>query len=306
MPISGTPAAPPSGAPALCSVSYSSLDVPDGNTTAVNGVNNSGTMAGSYFDAQGIEHGFILSGGQLSVVNAPNAVQTVDPPNRPGVGNGTELTAIANSGAAVGNYVYVNTQTGDRYRNSFMYQNGQFKDVGDGSFSFAQGINSAGVAVGSETIVGCCGSSWIRNPDGSLSRFSKTGKGEEASTPEGINDSGQIAGPDFIYTPTISVPPYPAQQITGPANGNIEQLTLPGMTAANVQGMNSSAQLVGYYSPSPGATTQLGWMRTSRDSYCTLSVPGAVTTHAMDLSDAGLIVGWYSDANKAQHGFVAK
>lgn len=278
--------------------------MPNGNTTALNGINNSGAMAGSYFDQQGIEHGFVLAGGQVTVVNDPNAVQTVAPPDRPGGGNGTELTAIANSGAAVGNYVYVNSQTGDRYENSFQYQNGQFKDVGDGSFSFAHGINSVGVAVGGESIVGCCSSSWIRNPDGSLSRFSKTGNGQEASTPEAINDSGQIAGPDFIYTPTVTVPPYPS--LAGPANGSIEQLTYPGMVAANAEGMNSSAQLVGYYAPAAGIVTQLGWMRTSRDSYCTLSVPGAVSTHPMDLNDADQIVGWYTDANKAQHGFVAK
>jgi hypothetical protein len=94
--------------------------------------------------------------------------------------------------------------------------------------------------------------------------------------------------------------------MAGPANGAIEQLTFTGMAAANVQGMNSSDQLVGYYSASPTSTVQLGWMRTSRDSYCTLSVPGAASTHAMDLNDAQQIVGWYTDANNNQHGFVAK
>lgn len=284
-------------------MSYSSLDVPNGTATTINGINNSGTTAGSYVDQQGIGHGFILSGGQVTTVNNPNAVLTLDPKLRPR-GNGTELMAIANNGAAVGDYVYVDSQTGDRYQNSFTFQNGQFKDVGDGSFSFAHGINSAGVAVGGESIVGCCSSSWIRNPDGSLSHFSKTGKGEEPSTPAAINDSGQLAGPDFIFTPNGSVPPYPL--MNGPATGSIEQLTFPGMVAANVQGMNSSAQLVGYYAPAVGATNQLGWMRTSRGSYCTVSVPGAVTTHPMGLNDAGQIVGWYTDANKATHGFVAK
>src|ERR1039457_3314723 len=70
-------------------------DYPGATWTSASGINDAGTIVGSFGDAQGLSHGFILNGGIYSYLDYPG-------------GLGTNARAINNLGAILGYYgVYV-------------------------------------------------------------------------------------------------------------------------------------------------------------------------------------------------------
>jgi hypothetical protein len=261
-------------------------------------------MVGSYADQKSVNHGFIFANGQITTVDGPNAVQ-----NTSGGPNGTELTAISNSGLVVGDQRTVTPGAAGTYAQAFSFQNQKFTIFTNvqASNAIPTGVNSAGVVVGVGDLVGCCNVSWIRNPDGSISSFFETNPMNPA-LPAGINDAGEIAGDGpFIFTPNFKPPPYPNP--TTSANGTFAHFTVPGtsgptMQGAITQGINKNDQLVGSYAVPNSSPLFFGWMKTG-SNYCSLSVPGAKLTQANDVNDAGLIVGLYQDAAGVQHGFIA-
>ncbi len=269
----------------------------------INGVNNSGTFVGGYNDQKGLGHGFIFGNGQLTTVDAPGALTDTNQPH-----SGTELSAIASNGLIAGDYGTTVSGAADTYQLGFIYDNGKFTTFQPISNNFVTGINAAGVVVGYGDLVGCCNASFIRNPDGSSVTFTDRSIGELPNSPEAINDVGQIAGPDFVFTPNFTPPPYPNP--TSSANGTFAHFTIPGTFQATAQGMNSTAQLAGWYVEQGSSPNSWGWMQTAPGNYCTVSVPGAISTNAEDLNDGGMVVGlyWTQDATgkMVQHGFVAK
>jgi hypothetical protein len=59
------------------SYSFSSIDVPQGSTTQVRGINNYGIMVGLYTDSQtGLIRGFRLAGNSFVHIDFPGALQT--------------------------------------------------------------------------------------------------------------------------------------------------------------------------------------------------------------------------------------
>ena len=49
------------------------IDVPDATTTTANGINARGDIVGSFVDANGVNHGFLLRKGVFSTIDFPNA-----------------------------------------------------------------------------------------------------------------------------------------------------------------------------------------------------------------------------------------
>jgi len=110
------------------------LDYPKSFGTFVYGINDQGTVAGSYFDSTsiaGLPHGFIYHAGQWA---------TLDYPNTPG----TELSGISNAGVIIG---HARTSTS---ATSFLYLNGTFKliNVPNSSMTEARGISPGGLIAG--------------------------------------------------------------------------------------------------------------------------------------------------------------
>jgi hypothetical protein len=54
---------------------FTTIDVPGGNATLANGINDAGQIAGYYVDSSG-EHGFLDSSGVFTAIDAPGAYQT--------------------------------------------------------------------------------------------------------------------------------------------------------------------------------------------------------------------------------------
>jgi probable HAF family extracellular repeat protein len=55
---------------------FTTIDVPGATGTNVTGINPRGDIVGQYTDADGVEHGFLLSGGEFTMIDVPSAMST--------------------------------------------------------------------------------------------------------------------------------------------------------------------------------------------------------------------------------------
>lgn len=123
---------------------FNSIDFPTASSTSLFGINNSGQIVGTYSVDGVTTHGFLLSNGQFTTIDAPIANVT-----------GTFLSGINNSGVIVGTYV-------SGKDSGFVLTGGQFSSVSFPSASCApvfctagailntilRGVNDAGQIVG--------------------------------------------------------------------------------------------------------------------------------------------------------------
>src|SRR5437867_2738186 len=108
------------------------FDVPGSTSTYAGDVNAKGQIVGTYTDADGNYHGFLLDNGVFT---------TIDPPAAP---PSTEASGINNLGQIVGDYIDGAGQHG------FLFDKGVYTtlDVPGASFTLAEKINNRGQIVG--------------------------------------------------------------------------------------------------------------------------------------------------------------
>jgi probable HAF family extracellular repeat protein len=120
------------------------IDVPGASSTFVAGINDRDQVVGSYVDADGREHGFLLERGQMTVIDHPDA------PDNPAATN-TAAVDLNDRGQIVGFYADANG-TYHGYR----YDKGRFTridppgaaDVAGFATTTPLGINNRGQVVG--------------------------------------------------------------------------------------------------------------------------------------------------------------
>jgi uncharacterized membrane protein len=134
--LPSSPGGQPNGVPIPINFPYAGANA--GQGTIPSGVNDAGTIVGTYIDGNGVPHGFTFIPGNLSpftTLDVPSSVTTA-------------VSGINNAGQIVGNYT--DFQDGDVH--GFVYDAGVYYTF-DYSLSvngtYASGINDAG------TIVGC-------------------------------------------------------------------------------------------------------------------------------------------------------
>lgn len=129
--ISATIAVP--AASAQASYKFAELSIPGSITATAYGVNDVGTIVGSYTDSTGIVHGFQLIGSTLTTIDDPS-----------GNGASTVCYSISVNGVIVGAY------SSGVFSNGFTYKNGVFTDIipPESVGTTAYGINDAGSIVG--------------------------------------------------------------------------------------------------------------------------------------------------------------
>lgn len=115
----------------------SGFKLPLKNLTSTNPrqINNNGVVAGGYIGSDGIQHGFVFDGTNLTSFDAPGAV---------GV---TTAEGINDAGQVAGLYT---DSSGNRHAFEYIVSTGKFKTIDPGDGSFAQeawGINNKGLIV---------------------------------------------------------------------------------------------------------------------------------------------------------------
>ena len=115
--------------------------------TVANGINNLGQIVGTYYDSNGLTHGFLYSNGTYTTLDDPLAVSVSQVVSR---FSGTQATGINNLGQIVG--VYFDSSN---VSHGFLYSNGTYTTITDplvgSSFPYGttvSGINDAGQIVG--------------------------------------------------------------------------------------------------------------------------------------------------------------
>ena len=117
------------------SFKFVSINYPGSLTTVASGINNYGSIVGSYQTSTPGVHGFKLSSGHFTRIDVPGAQRTV-------------VEGISDTGDMVG--WYTTTPSGQDYR-GFYYHAGKFTTInvpGAAHGTMAMGINKNGLVVG--------------------------------------------------------------------------------------------------------------------------------------------------------------
>jgi len=217
--------------------------VPGALFTYANGVNLSGTVAGSFYDSQFVSHGFLRSpAGGFTTFDVPGAYT--------GEGDGTFASVINDAGEVAGVY-----------------------STGPTSFE-----------------------GFLRDATGNITTFEVPGEAlSDFPLTIGINDAGQIVGVSFGTTTT--------DVYIRNADGSFAVFS-PGGDAAYI-GANSLGEVAGTYVDTTTGTGVLqGFVRDASGNLTTFAVPGATGTWAYTINKAGVVAGFWLDANSIGHGYL--
>jgi probable HAF family extracellular repeat protein len=152
---------------------------PGGLVVTAHGINDAGVIVGSARPADGsYSVGFILTGGTYSYFSYPGRIRT----HARAIDNAGRVTGYAEDGAGLNNLGFLHNPS-----------TGTFSAItASGGFAVAQGINSAGQVVGSESVTVPGGArAFLRQPSGAMSYFQIAGRPTRA---RGISNTGLITG----------------------------------------------------------------------------------------------------------------
>ncbi len=262
---------------ALAQGTYTQIDEPSGaEGTLVGGVDAAGDIVGSYRDASGLFHGFLLQGNVYATVDYPGATETA-------------ITGLNDMGQAVGTTVHSNPPIG------FLY------DVGAETFtviSYPGAAQTSPIAINNDgAVAGIISSTTNTNNGFELvgSRYTRI-KPPNApnSAVDGITSSGELAG----YVSSVKQTPVNFLF----KEGKFHAITIPNASSATVYGVNPrGTALVGVYQPTPG--TNAGFLYQGK-ALQELQFPGANGTFPQSVNDAGEVVGYFLDSSFNFHGFT--
>ena len=231
-------------------------------------VNDRVQIVGSYADARGDAHGFLLDRGP----RAGSAGSTCPAPRAPSPRGSTTAARSSAKYSDVSGAV----SSGVPVR-GFLLDRGRYVrlDVPGAVSSQALDINDRGQVVGEyQAAAGVFhGYVWERG------RFRTI----EAGSALGINNRGQITGvriqPDGTFRGFLL------------DRGRFTTFTVPGAQVTVPYGITDQGQIVGLSASSPTATTGSGFLRDARGRITAINRPGKSITIAFDINNRGQIVG---------------
>jgi hypothetical protein len=306
---------------------FETIDVPCGNCpggiarrTAIGGINPGGDIVGTYTDAVGKQHGFLLSGGQFTTIDVPGALVGVGgtlPTIARGISPSGEIvgqyTAPVNATAPPDSAAYCPAAGSAACTKGFLYRHGKFATV---LFAGHPGV-IPGRITPDGSMYGC-----YHDFDVMASMFSATWTrfGDTSLAADG----GELSDPSQSYpnsmhggaTPDGStVVGFYVDMTTGHRHGYIvedgvlQTYDVPSSTSTTIWDINPGREFVGTYDDRSGK--RHGFLQLSNGSApMTLDVPStppfnAVSTVAMGMNPGGAIVGQYTDTSGLTHGFLA-
>jgi probable HAF family extracellular repeat protein len=298
------------------SFTYVSIDVPcsacpggSARKTVANGINAGGEIVGTYNDATGSQHGFLLSRGQYTTIDVPGSLRGVSgslPTNARGINAAGEI---------VGSYVApadgskeCPTSTSAACIKGFLFSHGKFSSVlvAGHPGSIPQRIGPDG------SINGCLHDydlmasmfGFQRTHFGDMTLMENGGELAQASdmVPSSMNngatpDRGTIVGL-YMEMTTNRRRGYIVQ------NGIFTPYDPPDSIFTRIWDINPAGNMVGEFHDSAGKTH--GFLQVAGEpSAVTIDYPEAVATAAFGINPSGAIVGQYTDISGKTHGFLA-
>jgi hypothetical protein len=288
--------------------------------TAVGGINPGGAIVGVYTDAVGMQHGFLLGGGQFTTIDVPGALVGASgtlPTVARGISPSGEIvgqfTAPVNSSAPADSPEYCPAVGSTACIKGFLYSRGKFSAVlFPGHPGAIPGrITPDGSMYGClhdfDVMASMFSAAWTRFGDTNL-----TAGGGELSDPTKSYPNSMHGG----ATPDgNTIVGFYVDMITNHQhgyvlkNGVLQPYDVPNSIQTVVWDINPRQEIVGTYKDSAGK--QHGFLQLPDGSApITLDVPStppfsAVSTIAMGINPNGVIVGQYADSGGHTHGFLA-
>ncbi len=260
---------------------YLSIDFPGATTTILDGgPNPEGTSVGTYVDAAGVTHGFVLNKkGIFTSFDVPGSTSTT--PN-----------VIDPQGAIVGSFLDASNVS-----HGFILHGNNFTTV---DFPGATGTVLTGIsATGEMSGFTCVAASCV---DGTFHSFVVSKKGDFTS----FDPSGAVSSNTVTVTPSGKV--FGDYTDTGGVghgyvlnHGTFTTIDFPGSKFTFVGQGNFEGDSVGEYNDQ--ADVGHGFLLKG-GVYTSLDFPGATGTTATGINPAGIIVGAYVDAAGQEHGFI--
>lgn len=272
--------------PSIAKPAYTTFTISDAKAVFVDGLNDSGTIAGC-FDTAARNH--------IGYLRLPDGTITVFDPV------GSQLTqpiGFNNNGDVVG-YFY----DGTTYHGFLRTADGTITtiDPPGATRSEADGINIDGTITGTFE-PGSHG--YLRAPNGSFTIFDAPGAHE--TLPQAINDNGDVTGSAYFSSNLVN----PSGFIRT-ADGALTLFNAPGSNAGTIPtAINNSGRIVGWYEPIE--YTANGFDRAPDGKIQTFTFPKSVSLFTGGMNASGSFVGAYYDraidSNKTSepHAFVAK
>jgi len=268
--------------PPQAALTYTNIDLQGMANTSVSNINNAGQIAGSYQDALGVGHGFVMDKqGGITTIDFPGAVST-------------SAFGINDRGDLVGVYTDVAGTT-----HGFLSAHGNLTslDPPGSIFTIAFGINDKRQIVG-EYDAGDGPLHGFLFENGTFTNIDQgeipVSEGFTFTEAIGINNRGEIVG-DF-FDPNI------LRGFIG-SNNVFQAFEIPSQSFTLLGGINDPGDYVGIY-----LDTQLaehGFLN-HQGNFQTVDFPGADSTLALGINASGTIVGTYRDDSGAFHSFLAQ
>jgi uncharacterized membrane protein len=296
------------------SFNFVSIDVPCAacpggiaRRTAIGGINPAGDIVGAYTDAVGMSHGFLLSGGQFTTLDVPNAVSTSAGGINPAGDIVGSYTAPVSS-APWGSPAYCPAAGSTACIKGFLYSHGKFSTI---LFPGHPGAVPARITPNG-SIYGCLhdfdlmgsmyGAAWTRSGDTSLiasgGELSDPSMGYPMSMHRGATPDGNVIVGFYTDMMTGHSHGYLI------SNGTLQPYDVPNSLATNVWDINPKEDFIGVYRDASGKVH--GFLQLADGSApITIDYKNAVSTTATGLNPEGAIVGQYTDTIGLTHGFLA-
>jgi hypothetical protein len=302
------------------SFDYYTIDVPCSacpggiaRRTALGGINPAGDIVGTYTDAVGGQHGFLLSRGQFTTIDVPGELAGVAgslPTIARGIGPSGEIvgqyTAPVSS-APFGSPAYCPKAGSAACTKGFLYSRGEFFTVlFPGHPGTVPGrIRPDGSMYGCfhdfDVMASMFSASWTRSGTTSIAAGGGELTDPTLSFPNsmhgGVTPDGRTVVGFYTDMMTGRQHGYVLQ------NGVLEPYDVPLSSRTVIWDINPAGEMVGTYDDANGR--RHGFFQ-ARDGSATIAIdyPGAVATVAMGMNAAGVIVGQYTDTSGRTHGLV--
>jgi uncharacterized membrane protein len=266
------------------------INVPNSIETQAHGINARGDIVGSYIDADGVPHAFLLRKGVFTTIDVPGATETL------------AARGINARGDIVGNY-----HDSAFNRHGYLLRNGRFTriDYPGAIVTLADRINNAGDITGQWIDARGHGTGFIRK-DGKFHNVDFPGG--TGQTVRGAQDNGRVlVGTVFM-------------NFDGGGHGFIkrkpgefELIDYPGLSVpcSGVRSINQRGDMVGAFAYVdsvdqcyPPFNDQHGFLLRN-DEFTVLDFPESPATDAFCINDDGVIVGRYTDRSGRVRGFKA-
>ncbi len=261
--------------------SFAVFDPVGSNDTEPASINASGTIAGSYRDANNIIHGFVR-----------NADGTITEFDAPGPNFETVPFDINDGGFIAGSY----RESKQRGFGFLRAPDGTIKLFRCAKITVAYGVNATGSITGTCSDKGSPVQGFVRGSRGKITKFQIDNIG---TSPIGINDAGAIVG----YYGDVGDILVHGFVLPNGANGGWATFDPEGAQQTYPMSINDRGTIAGYYI-GPSDSPYRGFVRTNVGKITTFQpTKDATQTIASSINATGSITGYYYSGG-SYHGFL--